>query len=105
MEKQLKLPFVELIQLKWTPEYYCQSQLIERGWNIKLIEKFYPIPDELKTNPYYYHGSLMKLYNIYKVHQIEETLEFKTEMIIINKNKERRNGYKNKKKEEIMIND
>lgn len=79
------------------------TELIKnRKWTKGLINKFYPVPDVIKLYSRYKKGQLIKLYNIYKVIEIENSKEFKIEFNKL-KNKRRILSEKMKKINEIKL--
>jgi hypothetical protein len=58
-------------------EYFCKSELLERGWTLTGITKFLKFHDLEKINPKFKNASSLKLFKIERVKQIEETDKFK----------------------------
>lgn len=61
-------------------EYLSRGKLKEEGWTDGLIQKFMPLCDKEKKNPYYASASPMKLYLLERVKQIENSNKFKIEL-------------------------
>lgn len=77
--------------------HYTQSELLNSGWTMKLIEMFLGEPDDTAPNPHYENGAPMKLYLIRKVEAIEQSNIFKSEQDkIIEKKIKRAERAKNK---------
>ena len=54
--------------------YYCQSELITRGWTMKMIEKYLPKPD-LKRHNQYNSSAKIKYWKVENIEYIEKNNE------------------------------
>lgn len=56
--------------------YLNQTELLERGWTLKMINALLPAP-ELEENPKYKRAAPTKLWDIETIEEIEKTEEYK----------------------------
>ncbi len=59
-----------------------QTGLLKRpNWNMRRINKFYPVPDSWAPNPKCETFRSMKLYSLEKIREIEASPEFQADLL------------------------
>lgn len=78
-------------------KYITLSTIKERGWTDKLIKEYLPNPDKTAQNPHYRSASPMKLYELNKIINLEENIQYIKEYV--EKTKEKRESLREKAEE------
>lgn len=83
-------------------KYITLSTVKERGWTDKLIKEYLPTPHKTATNPHYKSAAPMKLYELNKIINLEENIQYVKDFIKDTKEKRENSRAKaQEKKDEI----